>query len=142
MLFAAALSILLVACSTFVHYEALQICSALLPRLKFVTRRAKVLVAMASAMGSHALQIGMFALAYFLLQDGARLGSLHGAISDAFSGFLYFSTETYTSLGLGDVFPIGDIRLVAGIESLTGLLMISWTASFTYLEMTRYWRDR
>jgi uncharacterized membrane protein len=29
--------------------------------------------------------------------------------------------------------------MVAGMEALTGLLMISWTASFTYLEMSRYW---
>jgi len=26
-----------------------------------------------------------------------------------------------------------------GIETLTGLLMISWTASFSYLEMRRFW---
>ena len=142
MLFAALISIGLVAFSTFVHYETLQVCSALLPRLKFIVRRAKVLAAMCSAMCSHALQIVVFAIAYYLLQDAAGLGSLHGVFQNAFSGFLYFSTETYTSLGLGDVYPTGDLRLIAGIESLMGLLMISWTASFTFLEMSRYWRDR
>ena len=29
--------------------------------------------------------------------------------------------------------------MICGIESLVGLLMVSWTASFTYLEMRRYW---
>lgn len=142
MLFASILSISLVALSTFAHYEVLQVCSAILPRLSFIARRAKVLVAMGCAMGSHTLHIVMFALAYYLLQDEAGLGSLHGVFQNAFAGFLYFSTETYTSLGLGDVYPMGDIRMVAGIEALTGLLMISWTASFTFLEMSRYWRDR
>ncbi|MDB5947629.1 MAG: two pore domain potassium channel family protein, partial [Ramlibacter sp.] len=55
------------------------------------------------------------------------------------ASFLYFSIETYTSLGFGDVFPLGQIRMLAGMEALTGLLMISWTASFTYLEMSRFW---
>lgn len=54
--------------------------------------------------------------------------------------FLYFSGETYTTLGLGDIYPTGSLRLVTGIEALTGLLMRSWTGSFTYLEMRRYWQ--
>ena len=29
--------------------------------------------------------------------------------------------------------------LVAGIEALTGLLLIAWSASFTYLTMERIW---
>jgi hypothetical protein len=29
---------------------------------------------------------------------------------------------------------------MAGMESVTGLLLITWSASFTYLEMVRYWR--
>ena len=33
-----------------------------------------------------------------------------------------------------------DITTILGL--LTGLLMISWTASFTYLEMARYWNSR
>ncbi|MGE5242209.1 MAG: ion channel [Bacteroidota bacterium] len=49
---------------------------------------------------------------------------------------------TYTSLGLGDVYPLGDLRLIAGIESLIGLLMIAWSASFTYLMMEKFWNKR
>jgi hypothetical protein len=33
-----------------------------------------------------------------------------------------------------------EMRLLAGIEALVGLLMISWSASFTFLEMHRDWR--
>ncbi|MBM3373365.1 MAG: two pore domain potassium channel family protein, partial [Betaproteobacteria bacterium] len=45
-------------------------------------------------------------------------------------------------VGFGDVVPVGTIRFVAGMEALTGFLMIGWSASFTYLEMERFWRDR
>jgi hypothetical protein len=79
--------------------------------------------------------------AYFLLRDKFGLGQFGGNFQDVFSSFLYFSTETYTSLGLGDIYPMGKIRMLTGIEALTGLVMISWTASFTYLEMMKYWRD-
>jgi hypothetical protein len=29
---------------------------------------------------------------------------------------------------------------MAGTMALTGLVMITWSASFTYLEMARFWR--
>ena len=51
--------------------------------------------------------------------------------------FMYFSSETCTTLGFGDIYPTGSLRLICGFESLAGLLMVSWTASFTYLEMRR-----
>jgi hypothetical protein len=34
------------------------------------------------------------------------------------------------------------VRVVSGLESLTGLLLITWSASFTYLEMSRLWDVR
>jgi hypothetical protein len=54
---------------------------------------------------------------------------------------MYFSATVYSTLGFGDLVPTQAMRLLAGIESVTGLLLITWSASFTYLEMVRYWRD-
>jgi hypothetical protein len=31
---------------------------------------------------------------------------------------------------------------LTGLESLTGLVLITWTASFLYYEMQRYWNAR
>jgi hypothetical protein len=45
----------------------------------------------------------------------------------------------YTSLGFGDIQPIAHVRLIAGVEALVGLLMIGWSASFTYISMERFW---
>jgi hypothetical protein len=137
----AAMAALLVGLATFVHYEVLRLCHEKLPALRFVAGRAKVLLAMGAAFCSHLAQIAIFAAAYAFLQAIA-LGKLHGALRGTAMGFLYFSAETYTSLGFGDVYPVGEMRLIAGIEALTGLLMISWTASFTYLEMGRHWLAR
>jgi hypothetical protein len=45
----------------------------------------------------------------------------------------------YTSLGFGDFTPVGPIRLLAGAEALNGLLLIGWSASFTYISMEKFW---
>jgi hypothetical protein len=48
---------------------------------------------------------------------------------------------SYTTVGFGDVAPIGPIRFLTGTEALTGFVLIAWSASFTYLEMERYWKE-
>lgn len=124
-----------------IHYEVLWRLNVMLPHLPVVPRRARVLAAILGAFVSHFIQISLFALAYYLVSDfaGARFDGT--AAGRSYESFLYFSTETYTSLGLGDMYPLGFARLIVGVESIVGLLMISWTASFTYLEMRKYWED-
>ena len=138
MIIAGGLTVLLVSLSTFFHYEVLRLCHQRLPHLHWVAGRAKVLLAMGAAFFSHLAQIAFFAGGYWLLH-GTTLGSLHGQFNETASSFLYFSAETYNSLGFADVYPVGEMRLLAGIEALTGLLMISWSASFTFLEVGRHW---
>jgi Ion channel len=133
------LCILLVGVSVMVHYEVLRWLNDHLSSAELISTRAKVLAALVGAMASHLLQIGVFALAYWLLRDKFGLGGFGGTFQDSLSSFLYFSSETYTTLGFGDIYPTGALRMICGIESLVGLMMVSWTASFTYLEMRRYW---
>jgi hypothetical protein len=71
--------------------------------------------------------------------DHLGIGSFGGALEHHFADYLYFSTATYTSLGYGDIYPRGGLRLMAGIETVTGLMMIAWSASFTYLTMEKFW---
>ncbi len=129
----------LVSVSVMTHYETLRLLNDGLGNTKFFSARAKVLAALVGAMASHLLQIAIFALAFWLLRDKFGMGGFGGAFEDSLTSFLYFSSETYTTLGFGDIYPTGPLRLICGIESLLGLLMISWTATFTYLEMRRYW---
>jgi len=142
MLLTLLITILVVVVSTYLHYEVLSHLNEYLPRCAWIPRRAKVLGAVLGALVSHGLQVAIFAGAYFLMQERLGMGTFGGQFHDHFTNFWHFSIETYTSLGMGDIFPLGSLRMLAGIEALTGLLMISWTASFTYLEMARYWRSR
>jgi len=139
MLTAAILGLVLIFTCVSIHYEALRTMNDHLPRAAFIPNRAKVVAALAGAMASHVCQVSLFALAYFLLRDKLELGNFAGHFHDSFASFLYFSTETYTTVGFGDIYPVGPLRPLVGIESLTGLLLLSWSGSFSYLEMRRYW---
>jgi len=129
----------LVSVSVTTHYETLRLLSDRLSNTEVISGRAKVLAALVGAMTSHLLQIGLFAVSYWLLRDKFGMGGFGGVFKDSLANFLYFSSETYTTLGFGDIYPTGALRAVCGLESLIGLLMVGWTTSFTYLEMRRYW---
>ncbi|GAA4642948.1 potassium channel family protein [Pontixanthobacter gangjinensis] len=91
---------------------------------------------------AHLLEVLLYALA-FLAIDMAGIGGLQGAVHSShatLADHFYFSIASYTTLGIGDIVPLGSIRLVAGFEALNGLVLIAWSASFTYLMMERLWR--
>jgi len=132
--------VLLIALTTLIHYEALRGLQRLLPRLR-IPGRSKLLVVMAAAFAAHLLEMAVYGVAMYGLIRWAGLGTLNGVASASLESCLYFSAETYTSLGFGDLTPQGPVRLLAGAEALNGLLLIGWTASFTYLAMERFWQD-
>ena len=130
-------SVLVVAC-VLIHYEVLRFTSQLLGRLTIPPRR-RILVVMAAVFLAHTLEVWMYAFTYYVLADHLGIGSFGGTLENHFSDYLYFSTSTYSSLGYGDVYPLGGLRIMAGIETVTGLVMIGWSASFTYLAMEKFW---
>lgn len=131
-------TVALVAICVLVHYEVLRLASDWLPKIT-LPPRPRILFAVGAAFLAHTVEVWIFAIAYFILGDHVGLGTLVGDRDNTFPELLYFSTVTYTSLGFGDVYPIGGLRLIAGVESLLGLVMIGWSGSFTYLSMQRFW---
>lgn len=119
------------------HYEALVVTSRGLARLGG-RRRIKVLYGIGSVLLVHVLEIWIFGLAPWVLLRWPAFGTL-GA--KQLLDFIYFSAVTYTTVGSVDLAPVGPIRFLAGTEALTGFVLITWSASFTYLEMQRFWRD-
>jgi hypothetical protein len=132
-------TVILVMTCVLIHYETLRLTSDYLMPSLTIPPRPRILVVMAVVFLAHTVEVWVFALAYFILDNHFDIGSIAGNTNNSFAELLYFSTETYTSLGFGDVFPLGGFRLIAGVEALLGLLMIGWSASFTYLEMLRFW---
>ena len=133
--------LVLVLLTTVIHYEALGTLARTLPRLAIVPR-AKVLVVVLAAFGAHALQILLYGATFYALTNLLAAGILGPDAHPSFALCLYFSGETFTSLGYGDVMPDGKLRLLAGGEALNGLLLIGWSASYMYLSMERYWNAK
>ncbi|TDP74277.1 potassium channel family protein [Roseateles toxinivorans] len=132
--------LLLIALTTMIHYEVLGSLNARLPRLR-IPKRSKLLVVMFAAFTAHAVEMALYGLALFVLITGFGVGTLSGPAGFSLANCLYFSAETYTSLGFGDLTPIGPIRLLAGAEALNGLLLIGWSASYAYIAMERFWNE-
>jgi hypothetical protein len=131
-------SCFLVVTTTILHYEILRSLNSRLPSLA-VPSRAKLVVVILAAFVAHAAEMAMYGAALYILVAWLGAGSLAGVAGFSFANCLYFSAETYTSLGFGDVTPVGPVRLLAGVEALNGLLLIGWSASFTYISMEKFW---
>lgn len=130
--------LLLVAVTTLIHYEVLRGLQAWLPELR-IPVRTKVVAVMFGIFFAHSVEIALYALSLFVLMHNFDVGNLTGASATTLLDCIHFSSETYTSLGLGDIAPTGPVRIFAGVEALNGLLLIAWSASFTYLSMEKFW---
>jgi len=128
----------LVVVSVIVHYEILRATSNSMPGM-IVLPRYRLLVVIAAAFVAHIIEICLFALAYAAMQFWWGLGGIVGPLEGNWVDFFYFSAASYTTLGMGELLPTGEMRLVAAVESLAGLVLIGWSASFTYLSMVKFW---
>ena len=140
MLIVAIACALLIALTTVTHYEALSSLNSRLTSLA-IPNRSKLLVVIATAFIAHAVEMALYGLAIYFLVKDFGVGTLNGPAGLSLASCLYFSAETYTSLGFGDLTPIGSIRMIAGVEALNGLLLIGWSASYAYIAMERFWSE-
>jgi hypothetical protein len=120
------------------HYEALDFLTRALLKMHTRVRRRRILLMMFGLLALHVAEIWIFGVGYFFMATVPELSSVVGA-QNTLLDMVYFSAVVYSTLGLGDLLPTGAIRFMAGTEALTGFLLISWSASFTFLEMQRFW---
>ncbi len=120
------------------HYETLDLLTRAMLKMHTRVRRRRILLMMFGLLTLHVAEIWIFGIGYFYMASAPELSSVIGA-QNTLLDMVYFSAVVYTTLGLGDLLPTGAIRFMAGTEALTGFLLISWSASFTFLEMQRFW---
>jgi len=135
------LNSLVVAITVIIHYEFLFQLSSLIPKMK-IKHRFRIVLGVFGALTAHAAEIWVFAFAYYFMHQSEGWGNLEGNFTGSLMDCVYFSFTTFTTLGFGDIEPIGDLRYLTGIEALTGLVLITWTASFLYFEMQRFWDSK
>ncbi len=102
-------------------------------------RRPRVLFIVLMTLLAHVLEIWLFGGAYALMLQFPDLGRLAELPNAGLLDAVYFSATVFSTLGFGDLTPQGPLAFMVGMESVTGLMLITWSASFTYLEMRRNW---
>ena len=122
-----------------VHYEALVFASAFVKRVAG-TARVGVALAVILALGAHMAEVMLYAGAWWVLID-AGLVEL-SVPSPSPMETVYFSGSIYTSLGFGDIVPVRGGQILAVSEAVTGLVLIAWTASYTFFEMRSHWETQ
>ena len=81
----------------------------------------------------HLIQVGLWAAVFWAARV---LPNLEIA--------LYFSLVSYTTIGFGDVVLGPGWRVLAGIEGLTGILLVGWSTAFVFSIvhlMYEHWRQ-
>jgi hypothetical protein len=131
MLLAILISVSLVALTVFIQQQAFRLIFKLAPGVSG-PEDATLLAVVPAVFATHIVNVGLYALAFAWMQRHGGLGTIAGEAGTAMMDFVYLSLTSYTTVGFGDVYATGPMRIVAGIASLNGLLLIGWSASFTY----------
>lgn len=133
------MGLLLLIGSVSIHYRGLRLLSTFVEGDWVAPPRARMLLVIFGVLFVHGLEITLYGTAYWLGVEHWGLGQFAGMDEHAFANYMYFSAETFSTLGLGDIYPLGDLRLISSIEALNGLLLLAWSGSFTFLVMQRFW---
>lgn len=129
------------------HYEGLRFLSDRLPMPKHHHRR-RIVILILCLLILHSIEIWIFGASYFGLQFLPGFGEFVGFnelgqfVSVDHLGILdcvYYSAAVFTTLGFGDIVTTGPVRFMTGVEAVSGLTFITWSASYTFLEMLKTW---
>jgi len=122
-----------------IHYEGLRLISIVAEQAP-LTPRLKMLIVILGVVAAHMIEAGVFAIGFWLGAEVLAFGRFVGHVpTDAFQ-YYYFALETYTTQSVGDLYPVGGLRVMASLEPLVGLILIGWSTSLTFVLMRRYWR--
>ena len=140
MLSAFLIIIFLVAAVVMIHYEMLRLLSIIIPKLE-IKHRLRVVFGVFGTICAHIVEVWLFGIAFYLMYHYGDYGSLAGNFDGELLDCVYFSFTNYTTVGYGDIEPFGMLRFLSGLEAITGLSLITWSASFMFVEMEKFWEE-
>ncbi len=128
-----------VALAVLLHYEGLRWLSTRLATMPGIRHR-KVLVGVYAVILLHVAEIWLFGACFWGVLQIPDSGAISGVHPAGLLDAVYLSANTFSTLGFGDLVPVGPVRFITGTESVSGFILITWSASFLFLEMQQYWR--
>jgi len=118
-----------------VHYEGLRLLSRM--PIGGINDRHRIIIMILCIMMLHIVEVWIFGITYYLLLHSPDFGNLSGLAEGSLFDYVYFSATVFSTLGFGDIVPTGPIRFITGTQSIAGLTLITWSASFTFIEMMK-----
>lgn len=79
----------------------------------------------------HVIEVGAYAAAFAIGREFG-IGTFDGMQAISWMDTFYFSLVNFTTLGLGQIYPTGHLRFLAGFEAFNGFLCISMSASVLF----------
>ena len=132
-------TIVIVLACVIVHYEGLVVIGRWVAHDPF-SPRTRIALIILGQLVLHVCEIWIFAVGYFVMANTVDFGALVPSTAPmGFGDYVYYSAVCYTTLGFGELVPVGPIRFLTGMEAVLGLTQITWSASFTFLKMQKYW---
>jgi Ion channel len=95
--------------------------------------RARIAVSALYLIGLHLLEVAIFGVGYLIGERLFGIGAIAASRPIGMSDVFYYSAEVFSTLGLGDVYATSDLRMLTSVEALSGMLLLSWSASFLVL---------
>lgn len=135
MIWSVILAVGAIGCVTSVHLATMRVAYSFAQRSRF-SLAARVWIIVYAAVVAHTIAAAIFAAAFWIGVDVFAIGTFEPKVERGPMEIFYFSLINMTTLGLGPIYPNGHIRLIAGIESLIGFLLISCSASFVFRTAT------
>lgn len=132
MISAVIISLLLIGLAASCHYGVLRASRAFCLKSR-MPRFARLLVTLYGAVTGHLFAAGLFAFG-FGAGHALGLGTFERVATMSAMDYYYFLLVNMTTLGLGQIYPTDHLRFLAGIEAMTGFLLISVSASFVFQE--------
>lgn len=123
-------TILTILVSVSLHYYVLNRLNAVIDK-RSKTQQWMVLLMVVIILVTHFLEVMAFSSVYWLFASHFAISTFEEAV---FLSFLSYSTLGFVDFELSDYY-----RLILGVEALCGLLLIAWSASFTFIAMHRLW---
>lgn len=120
------------------HYESFIVFGRLVGK-SAIPHRRRMLVLVFGLLMVHIIAIWGFGISAWWLVEVNNVGSLAGYEAFSFLDYIFMSAVTYTTVGYGDIVPLGPVRFLYGTQALVGFVLITWSASFAFIEMQRNW---
>jgi hypothetical protein len=80
----------------------------------------------------HLCEIFLFSLSFYLATEILSIGGFSENFTFSPLNYFYYSISTYSTLGLSNFYPDGALKIISGFASLTGFIMITWSATFFF----------